>query len=335
KLCVDPVNSIVNQETVFLSGEQIVDKRPEYEFHSSMNGYGDEDSFVPSVMDRYRQLLLPALQVISTILASLGPQHREASMKVLGVVVSHADVFTSILQDRTPVHTPSSLQELALITGIICNAALTETSVLDEDTILEDEIKLRGPLARIQRLMLALLPKYCSSENWDKVIKTVAAQNSPHQGPGSKLSPVAMETAEMLHRICCNVIGYCRTIVSSSGYRAAAAHTHRPPSLGVLVTVIKGCADQMGRAVDVYKQTSLKQQNMAELTGEELRELKQEASSCVTDVLLKKLVDLEQNHGKARSRMSFIQVLVRRVKRLLTLHGIHSLDELGPARKSA
>ncbi|EDO27060.1 predicted protein [Nematostella vectensis] len=81
KLCVDPVNSIVNQETVFLSGEQIVDKRPEYEFHSSMNGYGDEDSFVPSVMDRYRQLLLPALQVISTILASLGPQHREASMK--------------------------------------------------------------------------------------------------------------------------------------------------------------------------------------------------------------------------------------------------------------
>ncbi|XP_048578619.1 nuclear pore complex protein Nup205 isoform X2 [Nematostella vectensis] len=457
-----------------------LDQRPEYEFHSSMNGYGDEDSFVPSVMDRYRQLLLPALQVISTILASLGPQHREASMKVLGVVVSHADVFTSILQDRTPVHTPSSLQELALITGIICNAALTETSVLDEDTILEDEIKLRGPLARIQRLMLALLPKYCSSENWDKVIKTVAAQNSPHQGPSSKLSPVAMETAEMLHRICCNVIGYCRTIVSSSGsakcnihvvfgpsmadiltrdthrtrtdsYRAAAVHTHRPPSLGVLVTVIKGCADQMGRAVDVYKQTSLKQQNMAELTGEELRELsqlqataaptdkmstgqrqqlaykcltqivdfkqqeiythlyiiesslfilwrhldyfylrcipsdeentllnqgqastrmrrlqefsvtdnqsrtpqhkhgvtgdgvtrdeiqtlKQEASSCVTDVLLKKLVDLEQNHGKARSRMSFIQVLVRRVKRLLTLHGIHSLDELGPARKSA
>ena len=40
------------------------------------------DSFVPSVIDRYRQLLMPALKVTLAILTSLGSQHREAATKV-------------------------------------------------------------------------------------------------------------------------------------------------------------------------------------------------------------------------------------------------------------
>lgn len=40
------------------------------------------NSFVPSVMERYRQLLIPALRMTLSILTSLGLEHREASIQV-------------------------------------------------------------------------------------------------------------------------------------------------------------------------------------------------------------------------------------------------------------
>lgn len=84
--------------------------------------------------------------------------------------MSHIDVFVSILQDRQAVHTSGSLQELFLATGIICNMALTEAVLtVDAEELGQEQIQLRGPLARIQRLMVGLLPRYCNKENWEKV----------------------------------------------------------------------------------------------------------------------------------------------------------------------
>ena len=52
-----------------------------YEYDQDMGGV-THDSFVPSVIERYRQLLMPALKVTLAILTSLGSQHKEASTKV-------------------------------------------------------------------------------------------------------------------------------------------------------------------------------------------------------------------------------------------------------------
>ena len=84
-------------------------------------------------------------------------------------MVSHVDVFVSILQDRQAVHTSGSMQELGLVTGIMCNMGVTEATLMADEELGQEQIQLRGPLARIQRLMIGLLPRYCSSENWDKV----------------------------------------------------------------------------------------------------------------------------------------------------------------------
>ena len=89
--------------------------------------------------------------------------------QVLHFVVSHVDIFISILQDRQAVHTPGSLQELGLVTGIMCNMGLTEATLTADEELGQEQIQLRGPLARIQRLMIGLLPRYCSSDNWEKV----------------------------------------------------------------------------------------------------------------------------------------------------------------------
>ena len=83
--------------------------------------------------------------------------------------MAHSEVFSDILQEQTEKTTVSSLHELYLVSGIICKSGVTEDSFFDEETRFEDAMELKAPLSRIQRLMLALLPKYSVRENWDRV----------------------------------------------------------------------------------------------------------------------------------------------------------------------
>ena len=48
--------------------------------------------------------------------------------QVLQFVIAHMDVFSGILRGRHPVLTVDSLQELALVTGVVGRAALDGTS---------------------------------------------------------------------------------------------------------------------------------------------------------------------------------------------------------------
>ena len=89
--------------------------------------------------------------------------------KILNFIVAHSEVFSDILQDQTSKVTVSSLHELYLVSGIVCKSGLTEDTFVEEEALVEDLMKFRAPLSRIQRLMLALLPKYSVRENWDRV----------------------------------------------------------------------------------------------------------------------------------------------------------------------
>ena len=50
------------------------------------------------------------------------------ALQVLQFVIAHMDVFSGILRGRHPVLTVDSLQELALVTGVVGRAALDGTS---------------------------------------------------------------------------------------------------------------------------------------------------------------------------------------------------------------
>ena len=73
-----------------LSECAFLDQRPEHNQALSQvttSYHGDEmrmshDSFVPTVMERYRQLLIPALKVTLALLTSLSSQHQDATLKV-------------------------------------------------------------------------------------------------------------------------------------------------------------------------------------------------------------------------------------------------------------
>ena len=75
-----------------------LDQRPEHErraglMSSDLHAHDQDtssvliDSFVPTVVERYRQLLMPALKVSLAMLTSLGSQaHKEVASKVIYIL---------------------------------------------------------------------------------------------------------------------------------------------------------------------------------------------------------------------------------------------------------
>ena len=50
---------------------------------------------------------------------------------------------------------------------------------------------------------------------FSQIIKSMLEENN--EEPGAKYSLVAMETTEKLQRICSNIVGYCKTVMSLTG----------------------------------------------------------------------------------------------------------------------
>jgi nuclear pore complex protein Nup205 len=48
----------------------------------------DQDSFLPSAIQRYHQLFMPVLQLLLGMLASLGPKHTTAAHQVIIISIS-------------------------------------------------------------------------------------------------------------------------------------------------------------------------------------------------------------------------------------------------------
>ena len=56
----------------------------------------DQDSLLPSAIQRYHQLLMPALQVVDVMLATLGSKHTTATHEVSQIFSSHPQTHISL-----------------------------------------------------------------------------------------------------------------------------------------------------------------------------------------------------------------------------------------------
>lgn len=67
-----------------LSQCQFLDLRPEpySRTHTTDGMFMDDEYFVPSVLERYRQLILPALKLVVSVLTSAGRQNRDVTGQV-------------------------------------------------------------------------------------------------------------------------------------------------------------------------------------------------------------------------------------------------------------
>ncbi|XP_052238587.1 LOW QUALITY PROTEIN: nuclear pore complex protein Nup205-like [Dreissena polymorpha] len=290
------------------------DMRPDMDRSQSV--YNTEDDFLPDPVSRYRHLLFTSLRFCLAILTSLGSENREAGTQVMQFIISHGDIFHSILLDRRLTLNPHALQELALTTAVICRANSQEEDQYAE--VDSAEIEFRGHKLRIQRHMVSLLPKYCVSEKLTKQLKNLDVPADDRVDVCAKVTQAYLEVAT-------NVTSFCRALVSNSGpnvqycrvlfwpnmeeamvrdlhgsgdFSMSTLSPAQLPNLGIVVYELKQCTNQFLAVYETRKLHLSKLQGLSELSVEDLKQF-----SGIADG---EKMSSQQRQGLARRKLSQI-----------------------------
>ncbi|XP_021119102.1 nuclear pore complex protein Nup205 [Heterocephalus glaber] len=311
---------------------QVYDTRPEVDPHG-MFGTRDSPMFIPTPVDRYRQILLPALQLCQVVLTSSTAQHLQAAGQVLQFLISHSDTIQAIL--RCQDMSAGSLQELALLTGIISKAALPGIlSELDVDVNEGSLMELQGHIGRFQRQCLGLLSRFGGSDR----LRQFKFQDDNVDGDRvSKKDEVELA----MQQICANVMEYCQSLILQSSpslqhivclftpslsesinrdgprqdTQAPVVPYWHLPGLGIIVYLLKQSANDFFSYYDSHRRSVNKLQNVEQLPPDEIKELCQfvmpggvdKISTTQKYVLAKRcLVKLINNRAKLLSLCSYI-----------------------------
>uniref|UniRef100_A0A8D1G648 Nucleoporin 205 n=1 Tax=Sus scrofa TaxID=9823 RepID=A0A8D1G648_PIG len=311
---------------------QVYDMRPEMD-PQGMFGMRDPPVFIPTPVDRYRQILLPALRLCQVILTSSMAQHLQAAGQVLQFLISHSDTIQAIL--RCQDVSAGSLQELALLTGIISKAALPGIlSELDVDVNEGSLMELQGHIGRFQRQCLGLLSRFGGSDR----LRQFKFQDDNVEGDRvSKKDEVELA----MQQICANVMEYCQSLMLQSSptfqhgvclftpslsetsnrdgprqdTQAPVVPYWRLPGLGIIVYLLKQSANDFFSYYDSHRRSVNKLQNVEQLPPDEIKELCQSVMPAGVDKIStaqkyvlarRRLVKLINNRAKLLSLCSFI-----------------------------
>ncbi|XP_030404304.1 nuclear pore complex protein Nup205 [Gopherus evgoodei] len=311
---------------------QVYDMRPETDRHG-MFGMRDPPVFIPAPVERYRQILLPALQLCQVILTSSMSQHLQAAGQVLQFLISHSDTIQAIL--RCQDVSAGSLQELAFLTGIISKAALPGVlGEFDIDLNEGTQMELQGHIGRFQRQCLGLLSRFGGS---DRLHQFKLQDDNAEGDRVSKRDEIELA----MQQICANVMEYCQSLMlqcaptfqhtvclftpslSESTNRdgprqdtqAAVVPYWRLPGLGIIVYLLKQNANDFFSYYDSHRQNVNKLQNVEQLPPDEIKELCQSVMPAGVDKIStaqkyvlarRRLVKLINNRAKLLSLCSYI-----------------------------
>ncbi|XP_019749608.1 nuclear pore complex protein Nup205 [Hippocampus comes] len=312
---------------------QVFDMIPDSEAHREMR---DPSGFIPSPMDRYRQILLPTLRLFQVILTSTTMNHQQGSAQILQWLVVHADTIQSLL--RCPELSIGALQELSLLTGIISKTALPGAPEMGSEVNGAALMEFQGHINRFQRLCLLLLSRLAGSER-ERLLKQAEMTSAGDSAERREEMEVAMQ------QVCANIMEYCQILLLQSsaqaqfticlfspfgsepagrdGGRADLTSSlpnmaySRAPSLGLVLFLLKNSAADFFRFHQSHRQSLGKLQSLDQLPPEELKELCQglvpgpggvEKISSVQRSLLanKRLVQLINNRAKLLALCSYI-----------------------------
>ncbi|XP_048356596.1 nuclear pore complex protein Nup205 [Sphaerodactylus townsendi] len=311
---------------------RVYDMRPETD-QQGIFGMREGPVFIPAPVERYRQILLPAMQLCQVILTSSVTQHVQAAGQVLQFLIAHSDTIQAIL--RCQEVSAGSFQELALLTGIISKAALPGVlGDLDIDINEGMQIELQGHMGRFQRQCLSLLTRFSGSDR----LRQFKLQDD-HAGGDRVNKRDEMELA--MQQICANVMQYCQSLmvqnapalehticlftpslsesVNRDGPRqdtqAPAIQYWRLPGLGIIVYLLKQSANDFFSYYDSHRQSVSKLQNVEQLPPDEIKELCQSVLLAGVDkistaqkyiVARRRLVKLINNRAKLLSLCCYI-----------------------------
>ncbi|KAJ7620549.1 nucleoporin Nup186/Nup192/Nup205 [Mycena polygramma] len=102
-----------------LSQCDYLDAQPEAD-----QSFMDQDSFLPSAVQRYHQLFMPALQLVDGMLATLGTKHATVSNQALDFLSSHSATIVILLKNETDQLPLALVDEMHLLVSL-CAGVLT------------------------------------------------------------------------------------------------------------------------------------------------------------------------------------------------------------------
>ncbi|KIK97850.1 hypothetical protein PAXRUDRAFT_824522 [Paxillus rubicundulus Ve08.2h10] len=92
---------------------EFLDTRPEED-----QSFMDQNSFLPSAIQRYHQLFMPALQLVVAVLASLGTKHASANHQALEFLSNHKDTIIIMLKNDSEEVALSYIEEIHLLVSL-------------------------------------------------------------------------------------------------------------------------------------------------------------------------------------------------------------------------
>ena len=85
--------------------------------YPNLNLAADHDSFLPPAVDRYHQLLHPTLQLVESVLVTVGAKNPDATKQALDFVMHHRETLRILIVESQQLSL-SQLKELPLVVGI-------------------------------------------------------------------------------------------------------------------------------------------------------------------------------------------------------------------------
>uniref|UniRef100_A0A8C5KMV8 Nucleoporin 205 n=1 Tax=Jaculus jaculus TaxID=51337 RepID=A0A8C5KMV8_JACJA len=308
---------------------QVYDRRPETDPHSVF-GMRDAPMFIPTALDRYRQILLPALQLCQVILTSTMAQHMQAA----GLAWLHMSTIPAFGRWR---QRSRSQGHLGLYTGFEASLFPNFVGILSElDVDVNDGslMELQGHIGRFQRQCLGLLSRFGGSDR----LRQFKFQDDNVEGDRVNKKD---EVELAMQQICANVMEYCQSLILQSSptlqhavclftpslsetinrdgprqdSQAPVVPYWRLPGLGIIIYLLKQSANDFFSYHESHRRSVNKLQNVEQLPPDEIKELCHSVMPAGVDKISttqkyvlarRRLVRLINNQAKLLSLCSFI-----------------------------
>jgi len=208
------------------------------------------------------------------------------------------------------VETCESLEELSLLTAVLCRAAAYNAGESSEGDQ-EGELMYRGQVSRIQRRLGGLLSKYLLLDDWNKRIKSKEGLNDQQRH----------QMMVYIHEIAANISSYCRNVLSNSSHdftycrvlfgpslsEALSPHEIHskastvldytqntnlaPPNLGLMVVQLKQASSKILDALDEHKRLSTRLDSLPD-------------ESTVSNTTYQNIPSSEGHHSESRQSLT-------------------------------
>ncbi|KAF9189954.1 hypothetical protein BGZ51_008696 [Haplosporangium sp. Z 767] len=267
---------------ILTNSSSVIDMRPNLES-------ADYGPFEQTENSRYHNIVYPMIQVAVAILANLGRNHHTATRKAELFVTSHQDTFAAILRDSDSTTTLSSLRELRAVTAFLNQLA---------GHIASKSISAASVFNHLHNLMLALIPKYFSADQWSQSLQPVSDAEramahvlAPSLTARSGTTLFDRDAKSLARDICKNLLSYCQISTDTVDRTEASGRSFTPlftwtlsnvksgndtayvPALAALVSFLGRVTHEVQEALSRHRAQQTKLDNISSLNPDEKEDI--------------------------------------------------------------